>query len=82
MPNHSAPYLESLPAISHRGSANYVTQSSLFDNVSTGPLTDRKIKKYQQAGRYGPEEKAKVTKQPKKKKSPGMKREELIKLLI
>lgn len=73
-------HLELLPSISMRRGANYVTQSSIFSNCTTGPLTDRKISKYQKLGKYGPEGNKLQTKKPKT--SARMSREKLIKLLI
>lgn len=44
--------METTPQISMSRSARYVTQSSLFDNIRLGRLTDAKIKKYQAKGYY------------------------------
>ena len=40
--------------ISMQPSARYVTQSSIFDNMYLGPLTNRKIDRYTREGKYGP----------------------------
>lgn len=39
--------------ISMSSRANYVTQSSIWSNQFLGPLTNRKIAKYQKEGRIG-----------------------------
>lgn len=41
-----------LPRISMSRTAHYVTQQSIWDVQRLGPLTDRKIAKYQKQGRY------------------------------
>lgn len=44
-------------------SAHYVTQSSVYSSPMLGPLTDRRIKKYQAQGFYEP-----VKKEERKRK--------------
>lgn len=41
-----------MPNISMSPSARYVTQSGVYDCPRLGPLTDRKISKYQKLGWY------------------------------
>ncbi len=50
-------------------SARYVTQASVYSNQFLGPLTDRKIAKYQKEGYYGSQGKLAQVKQKAKKKS-------------
>lgn len=41
--------------ISMQWSARYVTQQSIYDCPLLGPLTDRRIAKYQKQGHYDPQ---------------------------
>lgn len=71
---------ESLPQISMSRSARYVTQSSLFDNIRLGRLTNAKIAKYQRAGKYSngfKEERKEI-----QEKKPGNKRRAARKLMV
>ena len=54
--------------ISMKESARYVTQQSIYDCPLLGPLTNRRIAKYQKQGHYDPQAIMDRQKQREKKK--------------
>lgn len=65
---------ESLPTISMRQDARYVTQSGLYDCPLLGKLTNRRISKYQKAGRYGESQNKLKTKKKQPRRSDELKK--------
>jgi len=63
--------------ISMSSNARYVTQQSIYDCPLLGPLTNRRIAKYQKAGRYGEE-----YKQQQKQRTKGKSRKGALNALV
>lgn len=78
---------EVIPSVSMSRKAKFVTQSGVYDTFYLGKLTDRKIKAYALAGKYGDEakrraEESKPIKRAKLVRRTSTKREDLLALLL
>lgn len=57
---------ETIPKLSMKRSARYVTQSSVYDSPLLGVLTDRRIAHYEKLGYYGEAAKRRALEREKK----------------